>query len=113
MSKNFEVDFDTYCRGQTKCDKPFYMSSYVDPSNPSCVSSSTRIYWQIFCTQTISEVNDKRGDGLIVVSIGIFISAIYLLFVSYLSSTAYIDYKLWDVGTVTAADFTVEFDIAP
>jgi hypothetical protein len=29
----------------------------------------------------------------------------------YLSKTSYIDYKLWDVFTVTAADFTVEFEI--
>ena len=33
------------------------------------------------------------------------------MFVSYLSKTSSLDYKLWDVNTVTAADFTVEFEI--
>jgi hypothetical protein len=37
---------------------------------------------------------------------------IFLLTTYYLSSTAYIDYKLWDVFTVTAADFTVEFSVS-
>lgn len=29
----------------------------------------------------------------------------------YLSKTSYIDYKLWDVFTVTPADFTVEYSV--
>jgi hypothetical protein len=33
------------------------------------------------------------------------------MFVTYLSKTASLDYKVWDVDTVTAADFTVEFFI--
>lgn len=38
--------------------------------------------------------------------------SIFLLATYYLSTTSYIDYKLWDVFTVTAADFTVEFPIS-
>mmetsp|Transcript_15075 Transcript_15075/g.14641 ORF Transcript_15075/g.14641 Transcript_15075/m.14641 type:complete len:111 (-) Transcript_15075:1953-2285(-) len=38
---------------------------------------------------------------------------IYLLFVSYLSNTTTTDFKVWDVDTVTASDFTVEFIIHP
>lgn len=66
----------------------------------------------MFCTEDVESLNGKRGYGLIIVSLGIFMSCIYLLFVSYLSKTAYMDYKLWDVNTVTAADFTVEFPIS-
>ena len=41
----------------------------------------------------------------------IFISFLFLLTTYYLSQTSYIDFKMWDVDTVTAADFTVEYQI--
>jgi hypothetical protein len=36
------------------------------------------------------------------------ISLLYILSVWYQQQTARLDYKVWDVDTVTAADFTVE-----
>ncbi len=43
----------------------------------------------------------------------VFVSVIYLLAVFYLDSTAEMDYKVWDIATVTASDFTVELTITP
>jgi len=43
--------------------------------------------------------------------VGIFISLLYLTGMYYLGSAAKIDFKAWDVGTVTAGDFTVEYQI--
>lgn len=42
---------------------------------------------------------------------GIFISLIFLTLIFYLYKTSLLDYKLWDVNTVTPADFTVEYII--
>jgi hypothetical protein len=42
---------------------------------------------------------------------GIFISLIFLILIFYLYKTSLLDYKLWDVNTVTPADFTVEYII--
>lgn len=36
---------------------------------------------------------------------------LFLTCMYYLSSVATIEFKEWDVGTVTAADFTVEYQI--
>ena len=49
--------------------------------------------------------------GLFIVCLGIFVSLLFLLVHWYLKETAEIDFKLWDVETVTASDFTVEFGI--
>jgi hypothetical protein len=40
--------------------------------------------------------------------LGIFISLVYLLIIYYHEKTAALDFKTWDVNTVTAADFTAE-----
>jgi len=37
----------------------------------------------------------------------------FLLSIYYQQQTALLDYKLWDVDTVTAADFTVETFFTP
>lgn len=66
------------------------------------------MYVQYFCQQTESDLNDKRRQALIVICLGIFISLLYLLSLHYQEKTAALDYKAWDVDTVTAADFTVE-----
>lgn len=43
-----------------------------------------------------------------VACLGILITLLYQLMIYYQEKTALIDYKYWDVQTVTAADFTVE-----
>jgi uncharacterized phage infection (PIP) family protein YhgE len=53
----------------------------------------------------------KRREALLIVCLGIFISLVFLIMIYYLFETSNLDYKLWDVATVTAADFTVEYII--
>lgn len=54
---------------------------------------------------------DKRRQALVVICLGVFISLTYLLAVYYQQRTCMVEYKLWDVDTVTVADFTVETTI--
>lgn len=39
---------------------------------------------------------------------GFFAMSCYMLMIFYLQNTAFLDFKLWDLATVTAADFTCE-----
>ena len=80
-------------------------------ADEKCSKNPARIYIQYACTQALEEVNTKRTWGLAIVCLGIFISLIFLLTHWYLGQTAVIDFKVWDVETVTASDFTVEFEI--
>ena len=43
-----------------------------------------------------------------VVSLAILICFLYILSIYYQEQTARLDYKMWDVNTVTVGDFTVE-----
>lgn len=46
-----------------------------------------------------------------VTSIFVFIVLVFWIFNFYLTRTSSLDYKIWDVQTVTAADYTVEYII--
>lgn len=61
--------------------------------------------------QDNSNVTLKRREALVVVSLGIFICLLFLCAIYYLYETSRLEYKTWDVNTVTAADFTVELNI--
>jgi len=39
------------------------------------------------------------------------VSAFFLISIGYLQKVSDVDFKIWDVETVTASDFTVDFDI--
>ena len=76
-----------------------------------CNADPARIYIQYRCSQGLDAVNTKRVQGLAIVCLGIFVSLLFLLTHWYLKETAVIDFKVWDVETVTASDFTVEYTV--
>lgn len=45
------------------------------------------------------------------VVIGTFAITIYMVCVWYLAHTSHLDFRVWDLSTVTASDFTVEMTI--
>lgn len=55
----------------------------------------------------------NKRIGIVIVFIGILITICYLLMLSHLENTSKIDFKLWDVNTCTAADYTVELRLPP
>ena len=76
-----------------------------------CGTDPARVYIQYRCSQALDAVNTKRVQGLAIVCLGILVSLLFLLTHWYLKETAVIDFKVWDVETVTASDFTVEYSI--
>lgn len=66
---------------------------------------------QYTCLQSNKDLDAKRYMGLSIVCMGFFGIVVYSLTVFYLSHTAKLDFKLWDLSTLTAADFTGEITI--
>ena len=66
---------------------------------------------QYQCVQSDDTIISKREQGLGIVCIGVFATTIYMLTIFYLNHTANLDYKMWDLTCVTAADFTAELTI--
>lgn len=57
------------------------------------------------------KLNEQQKNGLWVASTAIIVCIFYRCVLYFLRTTASINYKLWDINTVTAADFTIEIDI--
>ena len=56
-------------------------------------------------------MNQKRKDGLLISCAAAFSALVFLIVVYYLKKTAILDYQQWDIETLTASDFTVEYTI--
>ena len=50
-------------------------------------------------------------EGLIITCAGLLVAATFYILIEYLQKTSDVDFKIWDVETVTASDFTVDLDI--
>jgi hypothetical protein len=110
------------CKSKRECAGSIEVSQMLNPKDAAlapeaCWNPKSIIYLQYSCHQSLEQeddagdsgLNPKREQGLFVSCIGILISLLYLTCCYYLSTVASIEFKQWDVGTVTASDFTVEY----
>jgi hypothetical protein len=69
------------------------------------------VYVQVACIIPQDKQKERRIFGLLVGCIGVFISLFSMVYYDYIKtvqSTLYVD---WDVKTITAGDYSIEFDI--
>lgn len=81
--------------------------------NSKCYSPDAHVYVQYECNMSNEETKAVQHIAIKVILVACFMSIIYLLVIHYLQSVTNLDFKLWDVSTCTAADFTVELTITP
>ena len=55
----------------------------------------------------------RKKFGLILGCAGTFIALFSIQFIDYMKKTAEFDYIEWDMKTITADDYTIEFEIMP
>jgi len=71
-----------------------------------CTDDKAIVYVQYYCKQ--DDTLKKKREAVGIISIGFFICCLYLLSLYYQQQASRLEYKLWDVNTVTVADFTTE-----
>lgn len=80
---------------------------------PKCNVEGSYYYMKAECEMEAADMVKNQQVGLIVVFIGMLMSLCYMMMLSFLENTSRIDFKLWDLMTCTAADYTVELRIPP
>ena len=55
----------------------------------------------------------RKMDGLIIGCMAVMICLFSIVFVDYIQSTQDSKYVEWDVKTITAGDYSAEFEITP
>jgi len=76
-----------------------------------CHGEGSMIYAQIACTYKPEELQRRKLNGLLVGCITIFVSLFLTIYNNYLDKIFKFQQKLYDVETVSAADYTVEMEI--
>ena len=72
----------------------------------------TQLFIQMGCTYTDDELKTRQIYGLFIGCITVSCALFVKVFSDYLEQRAWNEYKLWDVKTLTASDYTVEFPIS-
>ena len=76
-----------------------------------CFGKSSVLFVQIACTLTHEQIHERKLQGLIIASLTISIALYISVFTDYIRQVAKNNFVEWDVKTVTAGDYTIEFDI--
>ena len=77
-----------------------------------CFGEGSLLYLQVACTYSEAELAERKLVGLLAGSISVFCALFVFVYADYLEQEFEIQAKLQDVQTVTAADYTLEFDIS-
>ena len=109
--------FEENCFGKEDCSAGITVQEMMKKPamapgvEAACFDKASLIYLQYQCEQDVDELNVKRVQALFFACTGIFISYTFLSILYYLNKVALIDFKQWDVETVTAGDFTAVYQI--
>mmetsp|Transcript_117302 Transcript_117302/g.163221 ORF Transcript_117302/g.163221 Transcript_117302/m.163221 type:complete len:129 (-) Transcript_117302:1931-2317(-) len=110
-SNAFTSDLTAACQGEKNCTLG-NLSSYNQWGAPAgCFNQQTMIFVQAACTYSDDELSTRQVFGLYNACMGVFISLFIIVYVDYIRSVQSNNYVEWDVKTITAGDYSVEFDI--
>lgn len=68
---------------------------------------------QVACLLTNETLSTREIKGLSLACAAVFISLFVINFLDYVKKVQENEYLEWDIKTVTAGDYTIEFDISP
>lgn len=106
--------FNKGCNGKEHCD--FSLADIVNPSGDltakdGICGSDAYLFIQAPCIVPVEHMKTRWVAGLTVGCIGVFIYLFVLVYIDYIKSIQTTKYVDWDVKTITAGDYTIEFDI--
>lgn len=85
----------------------------IGASDSSCFQSDSLMFMQVGCVIPQEDLESRVERGLVLSCAAVFIA---LFVVNYLDFTKRVqenNYLEWDVKTITAGDFSIEFDLDP
>ena len=105
--------FKTTCGGKESCE--FNLKGIVYPgdttSENGVCGKDAYLFVQAPCLVPKEKMGQRQIAGLTVGCIGVFIYLFMLVYIDFIKSVQTTKYVDWDVKTITAGDYTVEFDI--
>lgn len=78
---------------------------------PECTYKDSSFFIQYSCTQPQSQLNSKYKEVSTIACLGVFVSLFYLVVLYFFKRNSKIQYKSWDMNTITPGDYSVEMEI--
>ena len=78
-----------------------------------CHHDSATMFVQAACLFDENQMMKRKKQSLLLGCLGVFIALFVINYNDYLRKMTEYGFLLWDIKTVTASDYTVEFDIQP
>ena len=114
----FMKDFDKNCVGYESCSFTLNTTNnkYVKKSGDktldgTCNNQRSNIFIQYKCEITELEQYEKYNQLTLVTVLTMMATFLYSLLIYWLQTTSKLDQVKYDLKTITAGDFTVEYDI--
>lgn len=108
ISKKLEV-----CRGSSECELSFeglYSSSFSYDPNGEC-GDNANFFIQVPCKLPEEAGANRTMFGLLAGCVAVFIYLFTVVYFDYIKSVQHNKYVDFDVKTITAGDYTIEFDL--
>lgn len=84
----------------------------LDPTlKEQCFGLGTQVFVQMACSFDIKQIQNRKEQGLFISCCTVGIALFIMVWIEYIRNIAKTDFVEWDVKTITAGDYTVEFDI--
>lgn len=103
--------FSRSCIGKKKCVIDNFKQNFIFPVNKNCFTDESVAFYQYTCQQSKDQLYLKRMQGLVIVCLNILIGLIFVTMLRYFRRKTKIEFKQWDMDTVTVSDFTAELPI--
>ena len=71
------------------------------------------MFIQVGCLVPADAITGREVKGLVLACCAVFVSLFIINFLDYVKKIQENNYIEWDIKTVTAGDYTIEFDITP
>jgi len=109
--ESFKTTLEETCHGKKSC------RVNIEDLQPAGTSDNcgdeAYVFVQLPCEIPEDESASRKIQGLVVASVGVLVylfTVVYYDYIKSYQSTSYVD---WDVKTITAGDYTIEFDLDP
>lgn len=99
---------------RNNCTLDAFTKTYINPAVPAdyCTNKDNVFFIQYGC-QFTKEVEDQRQvQGLVIGCFAVFIALFFLVYIDYIRNVCKNNFIEWDVKTITAGDYSVEYDIS-
>lgn len=108
--QKFMKFFNSHCLGRRNCDVEDFKHNFMLKSD-KCSSDESVAFFQYTCQQSKDQLYWKKLEALVIVCLNILIGLIFLIMLRFWRKRTEIEFREWDMDTVTVTDFTVETKI--